>query len=153
MALTYQTMTDEQRKSVALEYFKAMDNGGITSAGHSMFELFDEHAQAYFPKWGLASGRAEIERMYGEIGGTLKSITHHYAHFNWVYSGGDVVVCEGTSHGEHRDGPWRAGLPECGAGRFCDVFEIREFRIQRVFIYLDPDYASQDTARYPWLSK
>ena len=153
MALTYQTMTDEQRKSVALEYFKAMDNGGITSAGHSMFELFDEQAQAYFPKWGLASGRVEIERMYGEIGATLKSITHHYASFNWVFSGGDVVVCEGTSHGEHRAGGWRAGVPECGAGRFCDVFEIREFRIQRVFIYLDPDYASQDTARYPWLNQ
>jgi hypothetical protein len=24
------TMTDEQRKSVALEYLKALDNGGVT---------------------------------------------------------------------------------------------------------------------------
>jgi hypothetical protein len=31
MALSRQTMTDEQRKSVALEYFKALDNGGTTS--------------------------------------------------------------------------------------------------------------------------
>jgi hypothetical protein len=68
-----------------------------------------------------------------------------------VFSGGDVLVCEGTSHGEHRDGPWRAGVPEWGAGRWCDVFEIRDFLIQRVFIYLDPDYAGQDTERYPWL--
>jgi hypothetical protein len=42
-------------------------------------------------------------------------------------------------------------VPEWGAGRWCDVFEIRDFLIQRVFIYLDPDYAGQDTARYPWL--
>jgi hypothetical protein len=69
-------------------------------------------------------------------------------HFNWVISG-DMVVCEGTSHGEHRDGPWRAGVPEWAAGRWCDVFEIRDWKIQRCFIYLDPDYPAQDTARYP----
>ena len=46
MALTMQTMTDEQRKAVALEYFKALDKGGVTSDGHSMFTLFDEQAQA-----------------------------------------------------------------------------------------------------------
>ena len=53
----------------------------------------------------------------------------------------------GHRHGEHRDGPWRAGVPEWGAGRWCDVFEIRDWKIQRCFIYLDPDYAAQDTAR------
>ena len=37
------------------------------------------------------------------------------------------------------------------AGRWCDVFEIRDFKIQRCFIYLDPDYAGVDTERYPWL--
>jgi hypothetical protein len=30
--------------------------------------------------------------------------------------------------------------------------EIRDFLIQRCFIYLDPDYAGRDTDRYPWLS-
>ena len=33
-----------------------------------------------------------------------------------------------------------------------DVFEVRDFLIQRCFIYLDPDYAGLDTARYHWLS-
>jgi hypothetical protein len=32
-------------------------------------------------------------------------------------------------------------------GRWCDVFEIRDFLIQRCFIYFDPDYVGQDTAR------
>jgi hypothetical protein len=32
------------------------------------------------------------------------------------------------------------------------VFEIRDWQIQRCFIYLDPDYAGKDTARYPWLA-
>jgi len=30
--------------------------------------------------------------------------------------------------------------------------EIRDFKIQRCFIYLDPDYAGKDTKRYPWLA-
>ena len=44
---------------------------------------------------------------------------------------------------------WRGGVTH--AGRWCDVFEIRDFKIQRCFIYLDPDYAGADTERYPWL--
>jgi hypothetical protein len=99
----------------------------------------------------VAIGRDRIGQLFADVGGTLKLIQHHFSHFNWVFSGSDVVVCEGTSHGEHRDGPWRAGVPEWGAGRWCDVFEIRDWQIQRCFIYLDPDYAGQDTARYAWL--
>jgi hypothetical protein len=152
MALTRETMTDEQRKSVAVEYLKAFDNGGVTSTGESILELFADDAQVYFPKWGLATGKDEIGRLFGDIGGTIKSISHHYSHFNWIFSSSDVLVCEGTSHGEHKDGPWRAGVPEWGAGRWCDVFEIRDWKIQRCFIYLDPDYAGQDTARYPWIA-
>jgi ketosteroid isomerase-like protein len=153
MTLTMGTMTDEQRKSVILEYLKAFDNGGVTSTGDGILDLFADDAQVYFPKWGLATGKDEIVKFLGDVGATIKKIEHHYSHFNWVFSGGDVVVCEGTSHGEHQDGPWRAGLPEWAAGRWCDVFEIRDWKIQRVFIYLDPDYAAQDTARYPWLAE
>jgi ketosteroid isomerase-like protein len=145
-------MTDEQRKSVALEYLKAFDRGGITSNGGSILDLFADDAQVYFPKWGIASGKAQIGKLFGDVGGTLKSIHHHYDEFLWIFSGGDVIVCEGTSEGEHRDGPWRAGDPQWGAGRWCDVFEIADGKIQRVFIYLDPDYAGKDTSRYPWLN-
>jgi ketosteroid isomerase-like protein len=152
VALTTTVMTDEQRKSVALEYLKAFDNGGVTSTGASILDLFANDAQVYFPKWGLANGKEEIGRLFTEVGATIISIRHDYSHFNWIFSGSDVVVCEGTSHGEHRDGPWRAGLPEWQAGRWCDVFEIRGGLIQRCFIYLDPDYAGKDTARYPWLA-
>ena len=176
MAVATQNMTDEQRKSVALEYLKAFDHAGVTSTGGSILDLFAddaqvyfpkwgiaegkaeigklfaEDAQVYFPKWGLASGKAQIGKLFGDVGGTLKSIVHHYSHFNWIFSGSDVVVCEGTSHGEHKDGAWRAGVPEWAAGHWCDVFEIRDWQIHRCFIYLDPDYAGKDTARYPWLN-
>src|SRR5205807_8828938 len=112
MTLTRQTMTDEQRKSVAIEYLKAFDRGGVTSDGGSILDLFADDAQVYFPKWGLATGKEQIGKLFTEVGGTLKSIEHDYSHFNWVFSGSDTVVCEGTSHGEHRDGSWRSGVPE-----------------------------------------
>ena len=69
MTLTRQTMTDEQRKSVALEYLKAFDNGGITSTGETILELFAPDAQVCFPKWGIANGREEIGKMFGDVGG------------------------------------------------------------------------------------
>ena len=147
------TMTDEQRKQIALEYLTGFDNGGVTSSGRSILDLFASDAQVHFPKWGLAKGREQIGKLFSDVGGTIKSIAHHDSEFNWIFSGGDLLVCEGTSHGEHADGPWRAGNPEWGAGRWCDVFEIRDGLIQRCFIYLDPDYAGKDTARYPWLKK
>jgi hypothetical protein len=52
MAVATGTMTDEQRRSVALEYLKAFDNGGVTSTGGGILDLFAEDAQVYFPKWG-----------------------------------------------------------------------------------------------------
>jgi hypothetical protein len=57
MALSHELMTDEQRKSVALEYLKAFDNGGVTSTGGSILDLFAEDAQVYFPKWGSRTAR------------------------------------------------------------------------------------------------
>jgi hypothetical protein len=73
MALTTQSMTAEQRKSVALEYLKAFDNGGVTSTGGSILDLFADDAQVYFPKWGLATGRDKIGKLFGDVGGTISS--------------------------------------------------------------------------------
>src|SRR3954470_1361761 len=139
MAVARQTMTDEQRKSVAVEYLKAFDNAGTTSTGGSILDLFAPDAQVMFPKWGLAIGKEQIGQLFSDVGGTLQSLRHDYATFNWISGGSDTIVCEGTSYGEHQDGPWRAGVPDWAAGRWCDVFEIRDFLIQRCFIYLDPD--------------
>ena len=74
MAITKGTMTDEQRKSVALEYLKAFDNSGVTSTGDSILELFADDAQVYFPKWGLANGKEEIGQLFGDVGETIHDI-------------------------------------------------------------------------------
>ena len=150
MAIAKQTMTDEQRKSLALEYLKAFDNKGVTSSGASILDLFADDAQVFFPKWGLATGKKQIGQLFADFGGLIESILHDYATFNWIMTGSDIFACEGTSAGIHRDGAWRAGVTH--GGRWCDVFEVRDFLIQRCFIYLDPDYAGLDTQRYPWLS-
>jgi hypothetical protein len=86
------TMTDEQRKQVALEYLKGFDNGGVTSSGRSILDLFAPDAQVYFPKWGLAKGREQIGKLFSDVGGTIKSIAHHDSEFNWIFSGGDLLV-------------------------------------------------------------
>src|SRR5205085_7448325 len=90
MAVVTQAMTDEQRKSVALEYLKRLDRG------EAFFDLFADDAQVYFPKWGLATGRAEIEKLFAEFASILSSIRHDYAYFNYIIQG-DHVVVEGTS--------------------------------------------------------
>ncbi len=151
MAVSRLTMTDEQRKSVALEYLKAFDNKGVTSTGGGILDLFADEAQVFFPKWGLATGKKEVGKLFTDFGGLLREIRHDYATFNFIMTGSDVFACEGTSYGVHQDGPWRAGVTH--GGRWCDVFEVRDFLIQRCFIYLDPDYAGRDTARYPWLAE
>jgi ketosteroid isomerase-like protein len=143
MTIVSQPMTREQRKAVAVEYFKRLDNGG------DVLELFADDADVCFPKWGVARGKAEIQRMFAEVAQLFTELRHHYEQFN-VVAEGDMVVVEGTSHGVTAAGEaWHAGITH--AGRWCDVFEIRDFTIQRCFVYLDPDYAGADTDRYPWL--
>jgi SnoaL-like domain len=122
------TMTDDQRKTVALEYLRRLDRGA------PFFDLFDDHAEVYFPKWGIATGRALFEKLFADLGSIVSKFKHDLAYLN-VIQQGDTVVVEGTSYGTTQGGvEWRAGVTH--AGRWCDVFEIRDFKIQRCFIYL-----------------
>jgi len=143
MTITIGTMTDEQRVSVAKEFLLRLDTGG------DALELFDEDASYYFPKRGIMRGKKEISELFPQLGAMIGKIEHDSAYFNVVVQG-DLVVVEGTSSGVTSDGvEWRAG--QTSAGAWCDVFEIRDFRIHRLHTYLDPDYAGADTERYPWL--
>jgi hypothetical protein len=140
-----QPMTDEQRKAIAQEYLIRVDQG------RDFLSMFDDHARVYFPKWGVAAGREQFTKLFEDLFGILRSVSHHDAYFNYVVQG-DMVVLEGTTSGVTADGvDWCAGISH--AGRFCDVFEIRDFKIHRLYIYLDPDYAGHDTQRYPWLAR
>jgi hypothetical protein len=70
VAVTTGSMTDEQRKSVALEYLKAFDNGGVTSNGGSILDLFacegtssGEHMDGPYP--GLSAGGGDPSQRLG----------------------------------------------------------------------------------------
>ncbi len=117
-----------------------------------MLSLFAEDAYAFFPKHPYARSKQEIGELVGHIAPLWKSIQHTIALFNF-FEQGDTVVVEGSSRGELQDdaggGTWTE--TEGFGGRFCNVFEVRDSKIQRLHIYLDPDYGGHDTARYPWL--
>ena len=147
-----QDMTDEDRKAVAESYLKSLDAGGVSpTTGLGLFDHFADDAVVYFPKWGVATGKEQVIAMFSDVGGTLKSIKHHYDGFTWYMNGSDSFAVEGTSEGMHRDGDWMADKPMWGAGRFCDCFTVTGGKITRLFIYLDPDYAGNDTERYGWI--
>lgn len=151
MPVTGQDMTDERRKSVAASYLIAPDSGEVSSGDESIAVLMADDGQLYSPSCGTSEGNDEIPTVLGDIRATLKSIVQHHADSNWVFSGS--ALCEGTSHREHRDGPCHLGEPERGAGWWSDSFETRSWRIQRSLVYLDPDYAAENTQPYPWPSQ
>jgi len=145
-------VAEDARKAIAISYLKSLDAGGVSpTTGLGLFDHFADDGEVYFPKWGIARGKAEIIRMFTDVGGTLKGIAHQYDSLTWYMTGTNRFAVEGTSNGEHRDGPWQADNPAWGAGRWCDCFDVADGKIQRLFIYLDPDYAGKDTARYPWI--
>jgi ketosteroid isomerase-like protein len=143
MAVEHAT-ADQQRESLVLEYFKRLDSGG------EFLELFADDARVFYPKWGVAQGREEIGELFGDVAEMATAMAHDYEYFNYVTDGSTVVV-EGTSTGEAHDGTEWGPDGSPGGGRWCDVFEVEDGEIRRLFIYLDPDYAGNDTERYPWL--
>jgi hypothetical protein len=104
MALATIEMTDEQRKSVAIDYLKASDKGGVTSTGGSILDLFADDAQVYFPKWALAAGSSRSANCSGmwAAASDRSSITTRTS--TGSSPAAISSVCEGTSHGEHKDG-------------------------------------------------
>ncbi|TSE00690.1 nuclear transport factor 2 family protein [Skermania sp. ID1734] len=143
MTVATQSMTREQRKSLALEYFKRFDRGG------DVLDLFADDAAVYYPKWGVAHGKDQIAQLFGDVAKLFKTINHSPEYLNFIIDE-DMVVVEGGSTGVAADGTaWQAGVTH--AGRWTDVFEIRDHQIHRCYVYLDPDYAGADTERYPWL--
>ena len=58
MSVSRETMTDEQRKSVALEYLKAFDQCRRHVERRFILDLFAEHTQVFFPNG--AGRRARI---------------------------------------------------------------------------------------------
>ncbi len=78
-------MTDEEKKTIVLEYLKRLDRG------EDFFELFAEDAEVFFPNWGVANGAKEYKKLFSDLAAKVGKIKHHYAYFNWVIQN-DMVV-------------------------------------------------------------
>jgi hypothetical protein len=125
------------------QYFVKGDAGDA-----SVFELFTDDIQIYFPKFGIATGKAAFGELATGLLGSLKSIAHYISDFKYIVGSNSVVV-EGTTHGADREGAeWSGG--KTAGGRFCSVFEFRGSLIARMHIYLDPDYTGRDENRFLW---
>lgn len=59
------TMSDEQRRAIAPKYLRRLDRGEF------FFDLFDDHAEVYFPKWGVAKSRRNRETVRRSVGNHL----------------------------------------------------------------------------------
>ena len=135
--------SDPHNIEVVKEYFRRADAGRA-----DLLDLMAEDVQLYFPKFGLARGRKAFAEMAAGMGGAFEWVEHDFSTYHFIAAGHHVVV-EGTTRGAMKDGKsWAGG--ETPGGRFCNVFELDGGLITRVHVYLDPDYTSEDTARFRW---
>jgi ketosteroid isomerase-like protein len=130
-------------QGLAREYFVRAD------AGRSeVTDLFADDIEIFFPKFGIARGKAAFWDLAKGLLGSISSLVHDMDKLSYITSG-ETVVVEGTTHGALRSGQtWAGG--ETPGGRFCSVFQFRDGLISRMYIYLDPDYGSADAERFLW---
>jgi SnoaL-like domain len=125
------------------QYFIRVDAGSADT-----FDLFTEDAQIYFPKFGIARGKAAFGELASGLFKRVSKLSHDLSTFTYVVTP-DVIVVEGKTQGMDVEGRrWSGG--ETPGGRFCSVFEFRGPLICRMHIYLDPDYTSRDEDRFLW---
>ena len=137
------TESDRRQIAVAQEYFRRVDAGRA-----DLTDLMTEDVELYFPKFGIGRGKAAFGEMAAGMGRVFEFVEHDFRTYSFICSGTTLVV-EGTTRGQLKTGQsWAAGMTP--GGRFCNVFEFRGDLISRVYIYLDPDYVSEDTPRFLW---
>lgn len=130
---------------LVIEYFKKVDAGDV-----SYLDLFSEEVDFFSPKFGCAKGKDSLVEFGNRIGSSLSSIWHDIDGFNITVSGNTVIV-EGQEGGVMSDGiVWPDN--KISTGRFCSVFEFTDHLISRMYVYVDPDFASLDVERIAILS-
>jgi hypothetical protein len=130
----------KKRITIAKSYFEKVDAGDP-----SFLELVTDDIQFFFPKWGVSKGKDALQKCGEHFRDHLKSISHNIDSFNYVVQG-DFVVVEGSEQGELANGKhWPDKI--ISQGLFCNVFQFEGDQISRLHIYVDPDFASEDTAR------
>lgn len=136
-------LTDKRHLDSARKYFVEVDGGRIPD------ELFAADVEFFFPKFGVGRGVDGLRELAAGLGGAGLRVRHHRDQLQYLVCGTHVVV-EGTTEGDDgAGGSWNGG--ETPGGRFCSTFDFNDKGlIQRMYIYLDPDYTSADRDRFHW---
>lgn len=120
--------------------FRTGDHGRLPD------ELFTPDFEFYFPKYGVGRGFEEFRELAAGLAYAGLKVTHHRDRLRYIARGLQVIV-EGTTFGNDGAGnTWDGG--ETPGGRFSSVFDFTEDGfIERMYAYLDPDFASRDPHR------
>ena len=137
------TAAEEALIETAKEYFRRADAGRA-----DLVDLCTDDVELYFPKFGVATGKAAFFELATGLFSRLRQLSHDHDSLLCI-ADGDHVVIEGTSRGTTHNGlSWAGG--KTPAGRFCNVFHFREGKIDKVRIHIDPDYGAEDRDRFLW---
>jgi hypothetical protein len=129
------------QKVTVLNYFDRTD------AGQFPADLFTEDFQFFVPKFGVGRGAVDFAEMAAKA--NVKRFRHQVEKFLLIEDGNTVAV-EGTSEGVTVDGVgWNGGSTP--GGRFTTMFSFNSAGlIERMHIYLDPDFAGSHTDGFRW---
>lgn len=130
----------EARIAAIRSYFAKVD-----AKDPALADLFTEDVELFFPKFGVAHGKAALARFAERIVKDAAQLSHDIDGLEFIVDG-DRIAVEGREWGVTADGrSWPDG--EISQGRFAVVFEFDCARIKRLFIYVDPDFTSDDMRR------
>lgn len=135
---------ESARVELVRQYFEK-----VGARDESIVDLFSDDVEMHFPKFGVRRGKSGIVEFEERMGRGLAEIGHHIDDFKYIVAGNTIVV-EGTEYGKMHNGKtWPDG--NISNGRFCIVFEFDGPLIKRMYIYVDPDFTSDDMDRVRWL--
>lgn len=128
--------------ALAKNFLRVQDSHG------NVFDLLTDDVVVTYPKWGVARGKQELQRLYTDLSPYLRSTAHHPESFRCLV--GDEQVCiSGLSSGVLADG--RTWEPDGGCrGQFCVWFTFRGDKVSSVTVHIDPDYVDGTRDYYPW---
>lgn len=129
-------------EQIVRAYFRLAD-----SRDPGVRDLFADDVEFYFPRFGVTRGRDRLADFSSGYRRVVQQISHPQSELRPLVLGQTVVV-EGTTVGQTATGTWRGG--ETPGGRFCSVFEVADERITRMYVYLDPDFASEHDLGFGW---
>ncbi|MFI5841182.1 nuclear transport factor 2 family protein [Catenuloplanes sp. NPDC051500] len=137
------TEIQKRREEIAVDYFRMVDAGNP-----AVVDLFTEDARMFYPKFGIASGKAQIGAFAQGLGRGIASLEHEIDGFT-VLSSGNYVIVEGAEKGTTTSG---VNFPDgvSSFGLFCNVFEFQGELVKRLHIYVDPDFANTHTEGVAW---